>query len=183
MGAVAFTFRGASLAVGARGSASVCCWASASGSRSRRSPRHDTPRRRIHVSPRPPACPDAATGYSEPTDAVEPRLAGLEGVESLRSAVGFVGFVEGVDQADSRVLLGPWGDYFPIELPHLREGRLPDPSKRNEVFVNEYLADRAKVSVGDELPISIMINNLQRHPFRALHCHRYRDRASRTRRG
>jgi hypothetical protein len=99
--------------------------------------------------------PDATSGYTEPTDEVKSLLAGLEGVESLRSLVGFTGFIEGVDPAYSRVLFGPWGNYCPIELPRLRDGRLPDPSKREEVFVNEYLAERAGIAVGDELRISL----------------------------
>src|SRR5688572_7119737 len=101
--------------------------------------------------------PDATSGYTESTDEVEALLAGLEGVASLRSLVGFTGFIEGVDPAYSRVLFGPWGNYFPIELPRLRDGRLPDPSKREEVFVNEYLADRAKIAIGDELRLSLEI--------------------------
>jgi hypothetical protein len=103
--------------------------------------------------------PDATTNYTEQTDDVEPRLAGLQGVESFRSAVGFTGFIEGVDRAFSRVLMAPWGDYFPIEHPHLRDGRLPDPSTRGEIFVNAYLADHAKLSVGDEVVISVLVDD------------------------
>jgi hypothetical protein len=112
--------------------------------------------------------PDATTGYSEPTAEIEPRLAGLEGVETYRSAVGFTGSIEGVDRAFSRVLMGTWGDYFPIELPQLRDGRLPDPSTRNEIFVNAYLADHAGVAVGDELVISLLIDN-----FSDIHTERF----------
>ena len=112
--------------------------------------------------------PDASTGYSEPTAVVEPRLAGLEGVESYRSAVGFTGFIEGVDRAFSRVLMGPWGDYFPIERPRLRDGRLPDPATRNEIFVNADLADHAEVAVGDELVISLLTND-----FADIHTERF----------
>ena len=112
--------------------------------------------------------PDASTGYSEPTAEIEPRLAGLQGVENSRSAVGFTGFIEGVDRAFSRVLMGPWGTYFPIEHPQLRDGRLPDPSTRNEVFVNAYLADHAEMAVGDELVISLLVND-----FADIHTERF----------
>ena len=103
--------------------------------------------------------PDASTDYSEPTGGIEPRFAGLRGVESFRSAVGFIGSIEGVDRAFSRVMMAPWGDYFPIELPQVRDGRLPDPSTRNEIFVNAYLADHAELAVGDEITISLSIND------------------------
>ncbi|MEO8696707.1 MAG: ABC transporter permease [Acidimicrobiales bacterium] len=101
--------------------------------------------------------PDATSGYTQPTDEVESQLAGIDGVESLRSLVGFTGFVEGVDPSYNRVLFGPWGNYFPVELPKLRDGRLPDAMKREEVFVNEYFADHAGVAVGDQIRVSLYL--------------------------
>jgi hypothetical protein len=103
--------------------------------------------------------PDATSGYTQPTADAERRLAGLRGVESLRSVVGFTGYIEGVDPAYTRGLLGPWGDYFPVEAPQVREGRLPDPLKRNEIFVNAYLADHAGIAVGDDVRVSILVDN------------------------
>ncbi|MEO5842452.1 MAG: hypothetical protein ABIQ73_20140 [Acidimicrobiales bacterium] len=103
--------------------------------------------------------PDATSGYSQSTDEVEALLSGIDGVETLRSLVGFTGFVEGVDPSYSRVMFGPWGNYFPIELPKLRDGRLPDPSKRQEVFANEYFADNAGIAVGDEVRVSLFLTD------------------------
>ena len=112
--------------------------------------------------------PDATSAYSEPTADVEPRFAGMEGVESHRSVVGFTGFIEGIDPAHTRVMLGPWGNYFPLEAPRLREGRLPDPSTRDEIFVNAFLADRVEVTVGESLQVSLLIDD-----FSAVHTERF----------
>ena len=64
--------------------------------------------------------------------------------------------------------MAPWGNYFPIELPQLRDGRLPDPLTRNEIFVNAYLADHAGVNVGDELVITVLVDD-----FADMHTERF----------
>ena len=61
---------------------------------------------------------------------------------------GFLGFIEEVDPALTGGVLAPAGDEFPLELPTLEAGRLPDPDRADEVFINSVLADATGFEVG-----------------------------------
>ena len=68
---------------------------------------------------------------------------------------GYVAFVEGVDPALTGGVLAPAGDEFPLELPTLEAGRLPDPDRADEVFINTVLADAAHLQVGQDLTMRL----------------------------
>jgi hypothetical protein len=68
---------------------------------------------------------------------------------------GYVAFVEGVDPALTGGVLAPAGDEFPLELPTLEAGRLPDPDRADEVFINEVLADTGDFQVGQDLTVRL----------------------------
>ena len=99
--------------------------------------------------------PDATIAHSLSPAEAEVEFAGLEGVLDQRHYLGFVGYIEGVDRALVNGLLAPEGVRFPVELPQLRAGRLPDPARAGEVFVNSFLADRAGLELGQRLEISL----------------------------
>ena len=61
---------------------------------------------------------------------------------------GFLAFIEEVDPALTGGVLAPAGDEFPLELPTLEAGRLPDPDRADEVFINSVLADATGFEVG-----------------------------------
>jgi hypothetical protein len=99
--------------------------------------------------------PDAAVAHTLSPDEAEQRLGSIDGVLDLRHSVGFVGTVDGVDPALARAMIGATGDRFPLELPKLRSGRLPRPRSADEVFVNEFLADRGGLELGEPLDLQL----------------------------
>ena len=68
---------------------------------------------------------------------------------------GFLAFVEEVDPALTGGVLAPAGDEFPLELPTLEAGRLPDPDRADEVFINSVLADATGFQVGQDLTLRV----------------------------
>ena len=64
---------------------------------------------------------------------------------------GFLAFIEEADPALTGGVLAPAGDEFPLELPTLEAGRLPDPDRADEVFINSVLADATGFQVGQDL--------------------------------
>jgi putative ABC transport system permease protein len=69
---------------------------------------------------------------------------------------GYLAFVEGVDSALTGGVIAPAGDEFPLELPTLEAGRLPDPDRADEVFINSVLADATGFEVGDQLTLRVV---------------------------
>ncbi len=64
---------------------------------------------------------------------------------------GFLGAAEGVDRALATALIAPIHDRFPIEVPQLHGGRLPDPDAPDETVVNAAAAARGGLHVGQTL--------------------------------
>lgn len=80
----------------------------------------------------------------------------VDGITDHRAQVGFIGSIAGVDPALTRGLLASTDDEFVIELPRLSAGRLPDPDRADEVFVNSFLAREADLEVGDRIDLNVM---------------------------
>ena len=95
--------------------------------------------------------PDATVSLGQPPLQAEQSLRAIEGITDVRVYAGFVGAADGVDRIASAALLAPTGDRFPIAVPKLRAGRLPDPDALDEVFVNTSTADRSGLEVGQPL--------------------------------
>ena len=68
---------------------------------------------------------------------------------------GFLAFIEDIDPALTGGVLASADEAFALELPTLEAGRLPDPSRADEVFVNSVIADGAGIEVGDELTLRV----------------------------
>jgi hypothetical protein len=69
---------------------------------------------------------------------------------------GFIAFVSGIEPPFTGGVLAPAGDEFPLELPVLGAGRLPDPDDPGEVFINSFFADEAGIEVGQELTMHLL---------------------------
>lgn len=95
--------------------------------------------------------PDAAVALGQPPLQSEQSLRSIEGITDQRVYAGFVGAADGVDRIASTALLAPIRDRFPIELPTLAAGRLPDPDAPDEVFINTSAAERGGLEVGQRL--------------------------------
>ena len=70
---------------------------------------------------------------------------------------GFLAFIEEADPALTGGVLAPAGDEFPLELPTLEAGRLPDPDRADEVFINSVLADATGFQVGQDLTLRVHV--------------------------
>ena len=95
--------------------------------------------------------PDAAVAHGRPLEEAVQSLDTVDGIVGQRAYAGFRGVADGVDPALTTGLLASAGDHFPLELPALRAGRLPDADAPDEVFVSATVADGAGVDVGDHL--------------------------------
>jgi putative ABC transport system permease protein len=95
--------------------------------------------------------PDAAVAHGSAPDLAERSLRTIDGITRQRVYAGFLGVADGVDPALTSGLLVSTGDDFPLELPVLGSGRLPNPGAANEVFVNDAVADGADLDLGDRL--------------------------------
>ena len=95
--------------------------------------------------------PDAAVTLGQPPEESEQSLDAIEGITDQRVYAGFVGAADGVDPTVSTGLIAPIRDRFPIELPQLRAGRLPDADAPDEALVNSGAADRGGLEVGQRL--------------------------------
>ena len=69
--------------------------------------------------------------------------------------VGFVGSADGIDAVATSGLLASAQDRFPLELPTMVAGRLPDPDAPGEVFITARGAERGSIAVGDRLDLRI----------------------------
>jgi hypothetical protein len=99
--------------------------------------------------------PDAAVAHGSTLEASERSLRTVAGITGQRAYAGFRGVARGVDAALTSALIAPAGDQFPLELPVLRSGRLPQASAADEVFVNAAVADGADLDVGDHLDLRL----------------------------
>ena len=71
----------------------------------------------------------------------------------MRVYVGFVGSADGIDGVATSGLLASAQDQFPLELPTMVAGRLPDPDAPGEVFITARGAERGSIAVGDRLDL------------------------------
>ena len=94
---------------------------------------------------------DAAVTLGGKLEESEQSLDAVTGITRQQVYAGFLGVFDGVDPAHTGGLLAPAHDAFPLERPVMRAGRLPDPARPDEVFVNETAATRAELEVGDRL--------------------------------
>ena len=74
--------------------------------------------------------PDAAVSLTPPLAEAEQALRGVDGIVDQVVYRGFLGAADDIDHLRSAALLAPVGDRFPVELPTLEAGRLPDPDRR-----------------------------------------------------
>ena len=95
--------------------------------------------------------PDAAVAHGSSLDSATKSLRTIAGITRQRVYAGFLGVADGVDPALISGLLAPAGNVFPLELPVLRAGRLPDPDAPDEAFVNDTVAKGADLDLGDRL--------------------------------
>ena len=99
--------------------------------------------------------PDAAVSLSGPPEDPTRALQGVEVVEDVRVYVGFGGSADGIDRVATSGLLASAQDRFPLELPAMVEGRLPDPDAPGEAFITARGAERGGIAVGDRLDFRI----------------------------
>ena len=100
--------------------------------------------------------PDAAVAHRAPPDEAEAALRTIPGVANQRVYAGFIGVADGIERLYSRALLAPTDDEFPLELPNMRAGRLPDPDAVDELFVNGVVADGTGLRVGDDVDFTFV---------------------------
>jgi hypothetical protein len=112
--------------------------------------------------------PDAAIALNTPPERAEPEIAAIPGVLDQRSYAGFTGRAAGVEPIYTLALLAGIHDRFPVELPVLRAGRLPNPARADEVFVNATAADGAGIEVGQRLDFTFIATDPGRAPARQL---------------
>ena len=90
-------------------------------------------------------------------------VAGLPGVAAVTRAAAVVGIIEGRDGADGadrgqRVPRRPRARISSVD-PIMVDGRLPDSDAADEIAIDELLADRAGVEVGDELTFTTFLSD------------------------
>jgi hypothetical protein len=97
--------------------------------------------------------PDAAVagGLGQTPEQIERSLRTVDGVVDQRVYGGFVGRADGLAPALSTALIAPIEDRFPLELPKIVDGRLPDPDVPDEVFVTSGAAELGGLEVGQRL--------------------------------
>lgn len=98
---------------------------------------------------------DATASHQGTPAEVATVLDRIDAITAHRYQAGFVGSIEGVDPALTGALLASVDDQFVAELPRLSAGRLPDPGRSEEVFVNDYLAHRGHLAVGDRITLQV----------------------------
>ena len=106
--------------------------------------------------------PDAAVAHGSTLESAMTSLRAIAGITRQRVYAGFLGVADGVDPVLTTGLLAPAGDEFPLELPVLRAGRLPDPDAPDEVFVNDTVAKGADLDVGDRLTFRLFVPGSRR---------------------
>lgn len=95
--------------------------------------------------------PDAAVAFGPAADEARQILGAVDGVTAQRIYGGYVGTADGVDPVLTTALIAPAQDRFPLELPTMQAGRLPNPRRADEVFVNTEAARRGDLRVGQRL--------------------------------
>ena len=100
--------------------------------------------------------PDAAVAHGAAPEESEQSLGTIEGITRQQVYAGFRGVAEGVDPALTGAMLAPVHDDFPLERPVMRDGRLPNPDRVDEVFVNGTAASGAGLEVGQRLTFHLL---------------------------
>jgi ABC-type lipoprotein release transport system permease subunit len=98
----------------------------------------------------------ATVAHNLPPDDAAAILDTQRAIARHRYEGGFMAFVEEAEPALTGGVLAPAGDEFPLELPTLEAGRLPDPDRADEVFINSVLADATGFQVGDDLTLRVL---------------------------
>jgi putative ABC transport system permease protein len=95
--------------------------------------------------------PDAAVALGGPLEESERSLQRVPGVVHQRVYAGYLGGADAVDPVYTTALLAATNDQFPVELPAVQTGRLPDPNAPDEVFMNAAAAAGAGLEIGQRL--------------------------------
>lgn len=95
--------------------------------------------------------PDASVALGARPEPGVGDLASIDGVTGQRVYAGFLGRADGIEPFLTTALIAPVHDRFPIELPQLQAGRMPDPDAPDEVIVNTDTATRGGLEVGQRL--------------------------------
>ncbi|MFL6206283.1 MAG: FtsX-like permease family protein [Acidimicrobiales bacterium] len=98
----------------------------------------------------------AVVAHSLPPDEAAAVLDAQPAISRHRYQAGFFAYIEQADPALSGTAIASATDDFPLELPALDSGRLPDPDQADEVFINRVLADATGFEVGDELTLRVL---------------------------
>lgn len=69
---------------------------------------------------------------------------------------GFLAFIADTDAPVTGGVLASGERGFALELPTLEGGRLPDPDRADEVFINSVIADAAGFEVGEQLTLRVL---------------------------
>ena len=93
----------------------------------------------------------------------ERRLRSVDGITDQRVYAGFTGRALGVDRLATTAILAPVRNRFPLDLPTLSAGRLPDPDAPDEAFVTTSAAERGSLEVGQRLHF-VLVNPLAEPP-------------------
>ncbi len=88
---------------------------------------------------------------ARPRDQARQILGAAGGVTDQRIYAGYVGTADGVDPVLTTALIAPAQDRFPLELPTMVAGHLPDPRAADQVFVNSAAAKQGGLRVGQRL--------------------------------
>ena len=106
--------------------------------------------------------PDAAVAHGLPLEESEASLRTIPQITAQRVYTGFRGVAVGVDPALTTGLIAPAQARFPVDLPVLSAGRLPDPDRPDEVFINETAARAADLEVGQQLRFAFFLPGTSR---------------------
>src|SRR5262249_62342682 len=101
--------------------------------------------------------PDAAVGFGPAAAQARQILGAVDGVTGQRIYAGYVGTADGVDPVLTTALIAPAQDRFPLELPTMVAGRVPDPRAADEGFVNTEAARRGDLHVGQRLHFDLSV--------------------------
>ena len=98
--------------------------------------------------------PDIISGHALPPAEAAETARTLDGVEAAYTDVGFTGFVRGHDPTLVPFFIGAY-DHANVADRHLLvAGSYPDPEAADEALITERAAERAGLSVGDEITVA-----------------------------
>jgi ABC-type lipoprotein release transport system permease subunit len=98
----------------------------------------------------------AVVGHDLPPEQAAAILDAQPAIQRHHYQGGFLGFIAGIDAPVTGGVLASGQGGFALERPTLEAGRLPDPTRVDEVFINSEIADAAGFEVGDELTLRVL---------------------------